>query len=450
VRGELKVGMTSHAVIPPSDWKRKAIHAGMGLFALALRWLDWKAAALLALAALLFNLFVMPRIGRGIYRDEGKTFDVGIVAYPAMVLVLILLFRHQLEIAAMVWVMMAFGDPAASVVGRLWGGPTLPWNPTKTWTGFVANWLVSAVSAALLLWFWVGSAPSMYALAILAIGGGLYSFLESVRAGIDDNLVAALPTALAIAHLAGLYPTVWAFALSSGETILLALLVNVVVALLTRALRLVSDSGAVAGAIVGFLVLVCGGWSAYGILWAFFLLGTAATKLGYRKKAAAGVAQANRGRRGTAHVLANCAVPTAFLMIGALKVAFAAALAAALADTLGTEIGTLYGKRAYSPLTWKRVPVGTPGAVSLAGTAASLAGAILIAVFAWWLLWVHPSLIWLVATAGFVGACSESLLNDLGARVGFRLDHDFANALNTFVAGLAALFIGVAVYPFSR
>ena len=91
------------APIPPSEWKRKAVHAGMGLFALALRWLDWQSAALLAATALLFNLFVMPRIGRGIYRDAGRARDTGIVAYPAMVLLLVLLLRDRyLPIAAAV------------------------------------------------------------------------------------------------------------------------------------------------------------------------------------------------------------------------------------------------------------------------------------------------------------------------------------------------------------
>src|SRR6266542_3091045 len=75
----------------------------MGLLALTLRWLDWKAAAAIALAALLFNLFVMPRIGRGIYRDPSRKRDTGIVAYAAMVLLLTLLFLDRdLPIAAAV------------------------------------------------------------------------------------------------------------------------------------------------------------------------------------------------------------------------------------------------------------------------------------------------------------------------------------------------------------
>src|SRR6202011_3022173 len=63
------------STLSPSEWKRKAVHAGMGLFSLTLRWLDWRVAAAIALAALLFNLFVMPRVGRGIYRDPEKKRD---------------------------------------------------------------------------------------------------------------------------------------------------------------------------------------------------------------------------------------------------------------------------------------------------------------------------------------------------------------------------------------
>jgi dolichol kinase len=113
----------------------------MGLFALTLRWLDWRVAAAIALAALLFNLFVMPRVGRGIYRDPEMKRDTGIVAYAAMVLVLIVLMRDKFApVAAAVWAMMAFGDPAATIAGKLLGGPRLPWNPEKTWTGTLANW----------------------------------------------------------------------------------------------------------------------------------------------------------------------------------------------------------------------------------------------------------------------------------------------------------------------
>ena len=46
-----------------------------------------------------------------------------------MVLLLILVFGDtDLPLVAAVWAMMAFGDPAAAIAGRLVGGPALPWN----------------------------------------------------------------------------------------------------------------------------------------------------------------------------------------------------------------------------------------------------------------------------------------------------------------------------------
>ncbi|HSS44594.1 MAG TPA: DUF92 domain-containing protein [Thermoanaerobaculia bacterium] len=427
-----------------SDWKRKAVHAGMGLFALTLRWLDWKVAALLALAALLVNLFVMPRIGRGIYRDASRLRDTGIVSYAAMVLVLITLFRGYLPVAAVVWAMMAFGDPAASIAGKLLGGPRLPWNREKTWIGFASNWAVGGGAAVLFFW-WVATWLTPPAVAILIIGSCLYAFLESVRAGIDDNIVAAIPTALAMVQLGYLKPEFGFWAGGVLRKVLLFLLVNAVLAFLTWRVGLVQGSGALGGAIAGFLIAVSGGWAAYAILWGFFLLGTAATKWGYRSKAALGVAQTGEGRRGVAHVMANCAVPVALLILGAWPIAFVAAFAAALADTLGTEFGGLYGRRAFSPLGWNAVPVGTRGAISWSGTLAGLLGAAALGVIAALVGWMPWSLLAVVVAAGLLGSLTESALNDLGRRRGFWLDHDFANALNTFVGAMIALEIAFSL-----
>ena len=425
----------------PAEWKRKAVHAGIGLFALTLRWLDWRLAAVAAVAAVLFNAVVMPRIGRGLYRDPKARHDAGIVAYPAMVALLILVFSGKhIPIAAAVWAMMAFGDPAASIAGKLIGGPTLPWNRGKTWVGLLSNWAVGGAASVLVFLFVSRRDPTPDAVAILVIGAAIYAFLESVRAGIDDNLVGALPTALAVYQMSLAFPPPF---LRLGEIpashLLVAFGVNAAVALLTGALGIVSRSGAIAGGIAGFLILAFGGWSAYALLWVFFLAGTAATKLGYRRKAALGVAQADTGRRGAAHVVANCLVPAALLLLGVRAVGYVAAFGAALADTLGTEIGTLFGRRPVSALTFRPVPAGTPGAVSLAGTAASLAGAVAIAFAGKGVGLIPVGLVLAAAAGGFVGALAESLVAAMGRRFLFRLDHEFANAFNTFVGAMIAL-----------
>jgi uncharacterized protein (TIGR00297 family) len=411
----------------------------MGLFALTLKWLDWKQAALLALAALLFNLYGMPRFGRGIYRDGTRRRDMGIVAYPLMVLVLLLLFRNNIYIVAAVWAMMAFGDSAATIIGRLIEGPSLPWNSSKTWVGLLAGWAFGGFAAVVTFAF-VSGRLEPAAVVILLAGGALYAFLESVPAGIDDNLVAAVPTALALYALAEGWGG-WSALTSKGSLVLAGLIVNLVVGVVTWRLGVVASSGAVAGILVGWLVVVFGGWGAYAVLWTFFFVGTFATKWGYRHKTRRGMAQADRGRRGAAHVVANVGVPAALLLLGVRPIAYVAAIAAALADTLGTEIGGLYGRRPISLLGFGTVPAGTPGAVSVAGLAAGLAGAAAVGGVAVLTRLLPARSIPIVAISGLVGSLAESLVLTFGRRRGLRLDHEFSNAFNTLVGALVALEI---------
>lgn len=440
--------------ISAGEWKRKAVHAGMGLFALALRWLSWPVAALCALAAVLFNLFVMPRIGRGIYRQDAGRRDIGIVAYPVMVLVLILLFRYELAAAAALWAMMAFGDPAATIAGKLLGGPALPWNRRKRWIGFLAYASVGAV-AATAAWLWVASARGLTVsvgscLALLLPVVVLAAFLESLDTGLDDNWVPPIPCALLLAFLLVemLRPSLWSQLPAPKWA--LALAVNIVIALVTGTLGIVSVSGAAAGGVVGTVILALGGFPQYTVLWGFFLFGTLATRLGYQKKKERGTEQEGKGRRGARHVVANCGVPALLCVLGfialkgggrLLSVAYVAAFAAALADTLGTEVGSLYGRKPISLLSARAVAPGSRGAVSLSGLAAGLAGALAIGVLAVAVGLIPMSSLWVVAAAGLAGSVFESLLSDLGRLRGFRVDHEFANAFNTFVGAVVALEI---------
>jgi uncharacterized protein (TIGR00297 family) len=435
------------SALSPSEWKRKAVHAGMGLFALTLRWLDWKAAAAVALGALLFNMFAMPRIGRGIYRDRGRRLDTGIVAYAAMVLLLILLLRNRyLPVAAAVWAMMAFGDPAATVAGRLLGGPRLAWNPEKTWAGLLADWAVGGAGAVLIFWFVAARRLEPLAVAILILGAAFYALLESLHCGIDDNLVAAVPTALLLLQLGfqwSGHARPWSGL--AAPTVLIGLGTNAIAAFVTWKKGVVSTSGAVSGAVAGSLIVMAGGWPAYAVLWTFFIVGTGATKWGYRRKERAGMAQADRGRRGASHVAANVGVPAALLILGVAPIAFAAALAAALADTLGTEIGGLYGHRPISPLRLARLPKCAPGAVSAAGILAGLLGAALIGSVALATGLVSPPEAAVVAISGLAGSLAESAAHDLGRGRKLQLDHDFANAFNTLVGALIALEISLSL-----
>ncbi|HYK42464.1 MAG TPA: DUF92 domain-containing protein [Thermoanaerobaculia bacterium] len=430
----------------------------MGLFALALKPLSWPAAAALAAVALAFNLFAMPWIGRGIYRDPSAARDRGIVSYAAVVLALVLLFRHRIAVAGAVWGMLAFGDPAAAIVGRAARGPALPWNPEKTWAGLLANFAVSA-GAGLALFAYLSPGPTTGFVPAVLAAAAAFALAESLRTGVEDNLVA--PAAAALVLWGALAAGAAAAGPAAGDAprwllsrILVAAAVNAAVAVAVSLLHLVSPSGAAAGLVLGTIVLGLGGWPSYALLWAFFLVATAATKLGYRAKLARGVAQAESGRRGARHAVANCGVAAAILLVAgagrgplpvAVLAAVAGAFAAALADTLGTEVGSLAGRRPVSLATLSPVPAGTPGAVSWPGTTAGAGGALLIALLAWGMGMVPAALVPAIALAGVAGSLAESILADLGSRRGFRLDHEFSNALNTLVGAAVAAEIALSL-----
>jgi uncharacterized protein (TIGR00297 family) len=95
----------------------------------------------------------------------------------------------------------------------------------------------------------------------------------------------------------------------------------------------------------------------------------------------------------------------------------AGALAASAADTWATEIGILYGGVPRSILTWRPVPPGTSGAVSLVGSVGALAGALAIGAA---VLMLGGGKI--IAGAAVIGGIAGTLVDSLlGATVQSRL-----------------------------
>lgn len=222
------------------------------------------------------------------------------------------------------------------------------------------------------------------------------------------------------------------------ETWLIAATLNLVLGSTAWRAGLVSRSGFAGGTVVGTVILAMGGWGAYFALCAFFALGSGATRLGYRRKAQEGLAQEDGGRRGSRHALANCGTGLALAVVLPFAAgwwaatALVAAFATAASDTLGSEIGQLHGRRAYSPLSFRRVPVGTEGAVSIEGTAAGIAGSLLLAGIGW-ASGMYPARgMVIVVGAAFVGTTVESLV---GATLGrqARIGNEAMNFLNTVV-----------------
>jgi len=110
---------------------RKLIHIGFGLPIFLLLVLNWWQASIVAFLAFIHNIYIIPLYGERILRGKG---DRGIIFYPLSVLLVILLCRNNLWLAASAWSLLAFSDGAASVIGRRTKAE-LPWNRRKTYLG---------------------------------------------------------------------------------------------------------------------------------------------------------------------------------------------------------------------------------------------------------------------------------------------------------------------------
>jgi uncharacterized protein (TIGR00297 family) len=226
--------------------------------------------------------------------------------------------------------------------------------------------------------------------------------------------------------------------------------------------RLLTLDGGVAAAIVGAVVFARGGVPGTAALLAFFLSSSALSRM--PRQSGAAQQQEKGSRRDALQVLANGGAAAACIALDR-PMGFLAALMAAGADTWATEIGMRAGGQPRLVTTLEKVETGRSGGVTLAGTAASVGGALVVAA-AWNLARGRPRAGWQAVAAGVVGGLVDSVL---GATVqvvyrcpvccrlterrrdercgsatrwhaGWRwMNNDTVNALSTAAAGLIGL-----------
>ena len=223
-----------------------------------------------------------------------------------------------------------------------------------------------------------------------------------------------------------------------------ALVVTALFAVIAHALGMVSWGGSLGGFMVGTAIYASLGPQGFAILALFVVGGSLLTRLGYGRKRRLGTAEGAGGRRGAKNALANCSVAVACALLyaltssDALMAAFVASLGAAFADTAESEVGQLYGRAPRLITTLGKVPPGTDGAVSLAGTLAGIAAATLTAALGFALGLVDgPIAMLLVALAAFLATVVDSLVGAVAPRVG----NELTNVLCTLVA--AALVVAL-------
>jgi uncharacterized protein (TIGR00297 family) len=129
---------------------------------------------------------------------------------------------------------------------------------------------------------------------------------------------------------------------------------------------------------------------------------------------------------------------------GPALVALVAALAAGGSDTAASEIGKAWGRRTYLVPTFRQVQPGTPGAVSVEGTAAGLIGAFGLGALGVAFGLIPPGALLPVIAGATIGAFAESALASTLEGPGV-LNNDVLNFLNTAIAAAAAVLLAKAM-----
>ena len=223
----------------------------------------------------------------------------------------------------------------------------------------------------------------------------------------------------------------------------MALTLTTALAVAARVLRAVTNGGALAGFAAALLLFLGAGPGVFAGLVALFVLTFLGTRLGRAHKERLGTAESRGGRTAT-QILANTGVAAlaAALSPGSenpmpLVAAAVAALAESAADTVSSEYGQAAARPTVLITTGERIPPGTDGGVSLAGSLAGvLAGALVVTTCV--ALGAAPVVAFLpLVLAGGLGMLVDSLLGAVWERRG-RLSNDVVNLLGTFSAAAGA------------
>lgn len=378
--------------------------------------------------------------------------SLGIFFFPLSFTILMIMWGKTLEAVSMMSLLiMTFSDSSASLFGSYFGKVEYTLRDSKkTLEGSLVFFLMTII-----LFFIISFTPSFslpvpdawnlypwWASAIMV--AVLLTFLEAMSFRGSDNLTVPLLGSMLIFYL--LYEPSW----EKVTPFYIGLKFSVILSLISWKLKILDRSGAVGAVLIGTLVFGYGQW-AYAIpMLLFFFSSGLFSRIGKAHKRAIKNTDAEKSGRNLAQVMANGGLPTFIIMIGTwqqwdfLFPMYLALLATATADTWATEIGTaLRGQKTYSVSSFRLLPQGVSGGISVTGTAAALLGSLFIAALGFVLVEQFSiSTFLMVAALGFVGAMIDSLIGDLWQRRYLSpegVKSDFADGYFQLPAGIAWL-----------
>ncbi|WP_269622864.1 TIGR00297 family protein [Prochlorococcus marinus] len=234
-----------------------------------------------------------------------------------------------------------------------------------------------------------------------------------------------------------------------------AFIINFILISIVHTQPLLTKRGWVHAGALGTILLACLGWNGWIAVFIYLIFGSAVTKFGFAYKQSKGIAESRGGRRGPENVWGSAATGTIMALLYKILsgqgqyyifVGFAASFASKLADTFGSEIGKRWGKKTFLITSFKSVPPGTDGAISLEGTLASLLGSLLMTSVMMVFSFISSFESFLIVmTSGFLATIFESIFGALFQNKLKFMTNEFVNFLQTTFACLISIMMAFII-----
>jgi uncharacterized protein (TIGR00297 family) len=210
----------------------------------------------------------------------------------------------------------------------------------------------------------------------------------------------------------------------------------VVIGLITYWRKALDLFGSIFMIIMGIVIIFTAGANWLILIFLFLILGLVSTKYKHQYKKDIGVYE---GTRTLKNVISNGIVPFIMAAFGNYG-GFIGSIATATADTLASEVGVTVQPRLIT--TFKIVPPGTDGGISIVGTAAGIIGAGIIGVAAY-LLGIFPDpfvTLKISIIAGTVGCFVDSILGAVLERRNY-ISNEYVNLIATITGAALGIIM---------
>ncbi len=377
---------------------RKIVHLSMGMLIFFVPGY-FQSNFYPALAALLLLLFSALNIRFKWFLsllalpDDDKTHAPAVKSYGSLLFPLVFLLQLLFLWESHKWILqtsmlvMGVSDSLAALVGSSVGKKHIehltknPKTVEGSLTMFFSAFVLLSASLFVFSHYFTGSlanAPMVMLVALALLLALVATAVEALLSHGLDNFF--IPVSIAyVLYLLQMNQPVFL------ERFLLGGFFAFLLAFFSIKVKFLTNSGATATFLLGTTIFGIGGMAWTVPLLTFYLLSSVLSKLGRKRKAKFDLVFEKGSQRDAGQVYANGGIAWVLMIAYSLNndpaifFAYLGTLAAVQADTWATEIGTLWpNPKAWLVTTFKEVPVGTSGGVSVPGTSGAFLGSLLI------------------------------------------------------------------------